>query len=156
VNVGIRHDTIWLASRLPSLCYCYTRHSAKSSSVFRKVRLIIFVLCGMRHFFNHVMYFIIVFVFVFIKKNLLPSSSEVRNECCSTSTIPRDLHVMCKGHFTFIICFKISFHACCAFGGYLLLVLPVQFRFLEPTMQLTVDINFTLRGGLSFPDNDGR
>jgi hypothetical protein len=89
-------------------------------------------------------------------KNSLPSSSEVRNEWCSTSTIPRDLHGVCKGHFVFTICFKISFHACCAFGGYLLLVLPVHFRFLQPTMQLTVKMDFALRVGLSFPDNDGR
>jgi hypothetical protein len=88
---------------------------------------------------NHVVYFL--FVFVFIKKNSLPSSSEVKNEWCCTSTIPRDLHGVCRGHFTFTICFKISFHACCAFGGYLLRVLPVHFRFLEQTRQLTLKMD---------------
>ena len=109
----------------------------------------------MRHSFNHVMYFIIVFVFVFIKK----THSRLVPRLGMNGALPPlspDLHGVCKGHFTFTICFKISFHACCAFGGYLLLVLLIHFRFLEPTMQLTVKMDFALRGGLSFPDNDGR
>jgi hypothetical protein len=51
-------------------------------------------------------------------KNSLPSSFEVKNEWCSTSTLPRDLHGVCRGHFTFTICFKVSFNVCCAFGGF--------------------------------------
>jgi hypothetical protein len=62
---------------------------------------------------------------------------------------------MCRGQFTFTICFKISLHACGPFGGYLLHVLPVHFRFLEPTWQLTLKMDSAVRGGLSFPDNDG-
>jgi len=63
---------------------------------------------------------------------------------------------MCRGHFTLTVCFKINFHACFAFGGHSLLVLPAHFRFIEPTRQLTLKMDSAVRGGLSFPDNGGR